>query len=470
MAEPSMGALPDVDLDALRLIVGAEGLRAGHEIQGLDPGWAPENLGAGVILAPASTQDVARVVAHCATRGIGIVPHGGKTGLVGGGISHAGEIVLSLARMTSIEPIDHRERVAVVGAGVVLEALQRAAAAHDLEPGIDLAARGSATIGGMVSTNAGGVMAFRNGVMRHRVLGLEAVLPDGTVLDDLTRVVKTTAGYDVKHLFIGAEGTLGIVTRVAVKLDASPKATATAMLALPSVTAALDIVDRAMRMGRGHLRAAEVVWRRYFQLTAGASGWSDPALDTSQPLYLLLGVGGESHDEVREDLLQVLEAASQANPDVTAIIATSAKQERELWFLREATEEIYKAHGLAPSFDVSVPLNQIEPYLARVRSGLAKLDAKLDPYVFGHLADGNLHIVLDCPGPLPPARQRAIEDVLYTGLHALGGSFAAEHGVGSKRIGALQATASTAKLRLMRNLKAAIDPMGLMNPGKVFPR
>lgn len=441
----------------------------GRDIEGLDPGWAPDNLGAGIIVAPASTDDVARVVTHCAARGIGIVAHGGKTGLVGGGISHPGEIVLSLARLNAIEAIDSRERVAVVGAGVVLEALQRAAAEHGLEPGIDLAARGSATIGGMVSTNAGGVMAFRNGVMRHRVLGLEAVLPDGTVLNDLTRVVKTTAGYDLKHLFIGAEGTLGIVTRVAIKLDPRPAATATAMLALPSVAVALDVVNRAMRLEHGHLRAAEVLWRRYLDLTAGASGWKDPALDLSQPLFLLLGVGGERQDALHEALLDVLTAASKDSPAVTAIIAASVKQERDLWYLREATEEIYKAHGLAPSFDVSVPLNEIESYLARVRAGLSKLDATLDPYVFGHLADGNLHIVLDCAGPLPAARHKAVEDVLYTGLHAMGGSFAAEHGVGSKRIGALQATAGAEKLDLMRTLKAAIDPKGLMNPGKVLP-
>jgi FAD/FMN-containing dehydrogenase len=321
----------------------------------------------------------------------------------------------------------------------------------------------------MVSTNAGGVMAFRNGVMRHRVLGLEAVLPDGTVLNDLTRVVKTTAGYDVKHLFIGAEGTLGIITRVAIKLDPTPKATATAMLALPSVSVALDVVNRAMRLGRGQLRAAEVLWRRYLELTAGASGWKDPALDTSQPVYLLLGVGGERHDEVQEELLEVLAAVSRSIPGVSAILASSAKQERELWHLREATEEIYKAHGAAPSFDVSVPLTEVESYIARVRARFGLLDAKLDPYIFGHLADGNMHIVLDCGGPLPPERQQAVEDILYTGLHALGGSFAAEHGVGSKRIGALQATAGAPKLDLMRAMKASIDPKGIMNPGKVLP-
>ncbi len=469
MIEPIAPPLAQRDIDALRAIVGASGLLRGSDLVGLDPGWAPDNFGAGIIVSPASTEEVARVVQHCAARRIGIVPHGGKTGLVGGGISHPGEIVISLARLTTIDAIDGRERVAIVGAGVVLEALQRAAAEHGLEPGIDLAARGSATVGGMVSTNAGGVMAFRNGVMRHRVLGLEVVLPDGTVLADLTRVVKTTAGYDLKHLFIGAEGTLGIVTRVAIKLDPMPKVTATVMLALPSVTVALDIIDRALRMGAGQLRAAEVLWQRYLELTSAASGWKDAAIDRSQPLFLLLGVGGERQDALQEELLRVLTTASQDIPGVTGILAASVKQERDLWFLREATEEIYKAHGPAPSFDVSVPPNRIEDYLLGVRAGLAKLDANLDPYVFGHLADGNLHIVLDCSGPLPPEKQKFVEGVLYTGLHAMGGSFAAEHGVGSKRIGALLSTVGSAKLDLMRTVKAALDPNGLMNPGKVLP-
>ena len=469
MIEPIAPPLAQRDIDALRAIVGASGLLRGSDLVGLDPGWAPDNFGAGIIVSPASTEEVARVVQHCAARRIGIVPHGGKTGLVGGGISHPGEIVISLARLTTIDAIDGRERVAIVGAGVVLEALQRAAAEHGLEPGIDLAARGSATVGGMVSTNAGGVMAFRNGVMRHRVLGLEVVLPDGTVLADLTRVVKTTAGYDLKHLFIGAEGTLGIVTRVAIKLDPMPKVTATVMLALPSVTVALDIIDRALRMGAGQLRAAEVLWQRYLELTSAASGWKDAAIDRSQPLFLLLGVGGERQDALQEELLRVLTTASQDIPGVTGILAASVKQERDLWFLREATEEIYKAHGPAPSFDVSVPPNRIEDYLLGVRAGLAKLDANLDPYVFGHLADGNLHIVLDGSGPLPPEKQKFVEGVLYTGLHAMGGSFAAEHGVGSKRIGALLSTVGSAKLDLMRTVKAALDPNGLMNPGKVLP-
>jgi len=227
-------AVPAPLLDALRAAIGAAHVATGDAVKLLDVGWNPHNLDAGVVVSPASTQEVAAVLRLCAQHGVSLVPQAGRTGLVGGSMSQAGQIVLSLLRMDQIEPIDPAERVALVGAGCTLQALQEAAAVHHLEPGIDLAARGSATLGGMVSTNAGGVMAFRNGVMRHRVLGLEAVLPDGTVFQDLTRVVKNSAGYDLKHLFIGAEGTLGVVTRLVIQLDPLPPASATALFGLPS--------------------------------------------------------------------------------------------------------------------------------------------------------------------------------------------------------------------------------------------
>lgn len=471
MAEPNRTASPPLaaaDVDALRTIVGAGGVRTGEAVSALDPGWHADNLKAGVVVFPASAGEVAGVVKHCAARRIAIVPQGGRTGLVGGGVSYQGEIVLSLSRMNRIERLDPSERVAVVEAGVPLEILQTEAAKHGLEPGIDLAARGSATIGGMISTNAGGVMAFRNGVMRHRVFGLEAVLPDGNIYDDLTRVVKNTAGYDLKHLLIGGEGTLGVVTRAAIKLDTLPKATATAMLSLPSVALALNVVNRAMASGAGQLRAAEVLWRSYLELTAEASGWKDAALDTTQPLFLLLVLGGDHEDTLQAELQAIFEMAHDQDDSVTGIIASSRRQERELMHLREFTEAIYRLHGPAPSFDVSVPLTTIDSYLARVLPALKALDRAYEPYCFGHLADGNLHIVLNCP-PLPDDRMRAVEAVLYAGIRTLGGSFSAEHGVGSKRREALAATVSPAKLALMRAIKAAIDPHGIMNPGKVLP-
>lgn len=418
---------------------------------------------------PASTAEVAAVVAICHRLGFSIVPEGGRTGLVGGTCATPADIVLSLSRMSRIESIYPAERAAVVEAGVPLEALQTAALVHRLEPGIDLAARGSATIGGMISTNAGGIMAFRYGVMRHRILGLEAVLPDGSIYSDLTRVVKNTAGYDLKQLFIGAEGTLGIVTRAVVKLEPVPDATATILLGLPSVAAALDAISLALKAEAGHLRAAEGMWQRYIRLTAGAQGWSEPSVPLDAPVYLLLTLGGARDDLLAEDVENLFARVLERHASATGIAASSSQQEAVLWRLREDTDQLYRAHSLAPSYDISVPLSEMEAYVARIMEGLAGIDHGISPYVFGHLADGNLHIVLDRVGPLPDVVAAQVEAVLYESLRSLGGSFSAEHGIGSKRVNALMTSIDSGKLAMMKQVKGALDSQRLMNPGKVLP-
>ena len=456
-------------LDDIRALVGDAQLRCGKAVAALDPGWDHNNLGAGILVTPGSASEVAAVMRLCHRHGVPVVPQGGRTGLVGGGISQPGEIILGLGRLNRIERLDPVERVAVVEAGVTLQALQEAAAAHGLEPGIDLAARGSATIGGMVSTNAGGVMAFRNGVMRHRVLGLEAVLADGSVYCDLTRVVKNTAGYDLKHLFIGAEGTLGIVTRIVVKLDVAPRATATALFGFASVAAALATIRRALDAEAGYLRAAEGLWRSYLQLTAHAHGWSVPAFDMGLPVYLLLSLGGAEPERLHSSFERLFEVALEGDPKTSGIIASSVRQESELWRLREDTDSLYRRHPRAPSYDVSVPPSELESYVGRILEGLGAVEPDLAPYLFGHLADGNLHIVLNRAGPLAPHTAAAVEAVLYGDLASLGGSFSAEHGVGSKRIHSLFATTAATKLAAMARIKDALDPGHLLNPGKVLP-
>ncbi|WP_415184730.1 FAD-binding oxidoreductase [Phaeovulum sp.] len=425
--------------------------------------------GASLIAFPASTEEVAAVIRICRQFGLSVVTEGGRTGLVGGSQSEPGQIGLSLTRMARIGAIYPEERVAVVEAGVTLHALQTAALTHGLEPGIDLAARGTATIGGMVSTNAGGIMAFRYGVMRHRVLGLEAVLPDGQIYSDMTRVVKNAAGYDLKHLLIGAEGTLGVVTRVVIKLEPVPRATATLLLGLPDVGAALAAIGQAISSDVGHLRAAEALWQSYIQLTASAQGWSEPSFPLDQPVNLLLMLGGAQEADLQAEALRLFGMMAEAYPTTTGIIAASGRQEADLWQLREDTFQLYRKHAAAPSYDVSVPQSEIAGYLERVQEGLAGLDGGISPYVFGHLADGNLHIVLNRAGPLAPDLLAAVEEVLYAPLSALGGSFSAEHGVGAKRVHSLMATVNRVKLHAMISVKQTFDPDKMMNPGKVLP-
>ncbi|MBS0564726.1 MAG: FAD-binding oxidoreductase [Proteobacteria bacterium] len=447
-------ALPEAFLRALERAVGAGHVGA---------------AGGAVRVAPGSADEVAAVVRLCAGARIAMVPEGGQTGLVGGTEAGPGQVLLSLARLNHLLRLDADERVAVAEAGLPLQLLQEAAAAQGLDPGIDLAARGTATVGGMVSTNAGGVMAFRNGVMRHRVLGIEAVLPDGSVYSDLTRVVKNAAGYDLKHLFIGAEGTLGVVTKVAVRLDPLPRATASALFGLPSVAQALRLVDAALREPGVELRAAEALWPDYIRLTAGAQGWADASLPLDQPIYLALMLGGGDAADLTAAFERLFARLLAAAPEATGIIAASEAQARALWRLREDTGAIYRAFPGAPSYDISVPLSALPDHVGRMLGELAAIDPGLRPFVFGHLADGNLHVVLNRPGPLPDALAARVEAAIYRDLRGLGGSFSAEHGVGAKRVHSLMATTDPVKLRTMRLVKSALDPLGLMNPGKVLP-
>lgn len=456
-------------IDQLRTIVGTHHVRAGADFDGIDPGWNPHNFDARIMVSPASTDEVAAILKLCRSHKIPVVTQGGRTGLVGGSISQPGEVILSLARMTRIVRLDATERVAVVEAGVTLEALQKAAAELGLEPGIDLAARGSATLGGMASTNAGGVMAFRNGVMRHRILGIEAVMPDGSVMTDLTRIVKNAAGYDLKHLLIGAEGTLGIITKLAIKLDPLPQATATAIFGCSSVAAALKLVQFALRVETGHLRAAEALWQSFIHLTARANQWSDPSFELSKPIYLLVLLGGAERNGLTAELEKLFEQLITIDPDATGMIAQSMKQEQALWRLREDTDAVYRAHAFAPSYDISIPLSEVDAYVTRIRDALQNSTPSFSPYIFGHIADGNLHIILNCAGPLPADQSIMVEKILYRDLGALGGSFSAEHGVGSKRIHALLNSVDPTKIHFMKAIKATLDPERLLNPGKVLP-
>jgi FAD/FMN-containing dehydrogenase len=437
------------------------------ELAARDPGFDARNFSAAALVRPSDTAGVAALVRFCAERGIGLVAQGGRTGLAGGAATVARQIICDLGGLAQIEEIDPVARVAIVQAGVTLGALQEACALHGLDPGIDLAARGSATIGGMVSTNAGGIMAFRNGTMRHRVLGLEAVLPDGRLFCDLTRVLKTSAGYDLKHLFIGAEGTLGIVTRVAVRLDPVAGASATALVGLPDAASAQRIVRHFLGSTSARLTAAEILWRNFAQLMQRGLGYASGQLPLDAPCLLVLGLGADSIEAAKAVLEDGLAAIWEEAGVIDGLVASSEAQAAQMWRLREETVEIERAHHLPPSFDVSVPGGALDAYVARIEAGLKALDRSYAPYVYGHLADGNLHISVNCDGPVAHERHEAIEDVLYEGLTQAGGSFSAEHGVGLDKREAYERHADPVKRDLARMIKRMIDPGDVMNPGKV---
>ena len=255
-----------------------------------------------------------------------------------------------------------------------------------------------------------------------------------------------------------------MITALAVKLEPRPAASAVALFSLPSFTAALDASDLGLRTGV--LRAAEVMSRRFLALNAEAQGFGDAAVDPTQPLLLLLALGGTEAAPLRDALETIYVTLAERYPEAGGVIAESERQARDLWRLREDTHTVYRAYPAAPSYDVSVPISELEAYVSTVESDAAALG--FAPLLFGHLADGNLHIIFNHSGPFEAGVAAKVEDVLYRDLRALGGSFSAEHGVGSKRIGSLEATADPGKLALMATVKRALDPKGLMNPGKLF--
>jgi FAD/FMN-containing dehydrogenase len=442
-------------------LVGSEQLANRH------PGEHRDNFGAGVLAEPATPEAAAAVVRWCLENDVPIVPQGGRTGLVGGGISRPGELILSTARLNRIEAIDPLARTVTVGAGVTLQALQEATAEVGLIPGIDLAARGSATIGGMIATNAGGILAFRNGVMRHQVLGIEAVMPDGTLFSDLTRVLKVSAGPDIKQLLIGSEGAYGVVTRAVLKLESFNPMRATALVGLRDANSALALIAHFRAQPALQLDGAELMWQRYLRDSAGDKGFDLGWLEHDTPAILLMEVSAESEEQAREALEEGLAGLWEEHGLTSGIVAASLDQARRFWALREDGDFMYRHFPAAPSYDVSVPPGSLDDYVAGLRARLKAIDPGFDAYVYGHIADGNLHLSVIGEGVTASALKAPIEDAVYTGVAEFGGSFSAEHGVGTEKRRAYLTYGNPARRAVAQAIKAALDPKNLFNPGKV---
>ncbi|WLR93693.1 FAD-binding oxidoreductase [Shinella zoogloeoides] len=442
-------------------LIGSEKLADRHA------GEHPGNFGAGAMAVPATPEAAAAVVRWCAANGVPVVPQGGRTGLVGGGISRPGELILSTARLDRIEAIDPLARTVTLGAGVTLQALQEAAAGFGLTPGIDLAARGSATIGGMIATNAGGILAFRNGVMRHQVLGIEAVMPDGSLFSDLTRVLKVSAGPDIKQLLIGSEGAYGFVTRAVLKLDSFNPMRATALVGVRDAASALALIAHFRALPALQLEGAELMWARYFRDSAGERRFDLDWLEDETAAVLLMEVSAASEAEARDALEAGLADLWERHGLTSGIVAASLDQARRFWALREESDFIYRLHPAAPSYDVSLPPGALDDYAAGLTARLKTVDPGFDAYVYGHVADGNLHISVIGKSANAAALKEPIEDAVYTGIAESGGSFSAEHGVGTEKRRAYLTYGNPARRAVAQAIKAAFDPENLFNPGKV---
>jgi FAD/FMN-containing dehydrogenase len=428
---------------------------------------------AALVLRPGSTDEVARIVQCCAVSGIAIHPIGGRTGMVGGGVPDADgrSIVLSLARLAAVRDVDATNYTLTAEAGCILANAQAAAAAADRLLPLSLNAEGSCTIGGNISTNAGGIGVLRYGNMRDLVLGLEVVMPDGEIWNGLRGLRKDNTGYDLKQLFVGAEGTLGIITAAVIQLFPRPRERQTAFVALESVHAAVDLLARLRDVLSERLSAFELMSRFAVECGVRHAGAVDP-LAEPHPWYVLVEVSGGEMQGLRAALLSALEQGMENGQILDAVVAESLSQSAALWRLRESTWEGQLREGFTIKHDVSVPISAIPAFLARGSEACAKVVAGSRVFAFGHIGDGNIHFnVMSAAGADQgafKARAPEVNHAVHDIVAELKGSVSAEHGIGRLKREALARYKSPIELRLMRSVKAALDPDGIMNPGHIF--
>lgn len=454
-------------LGALEQIAGAHALKCGNLAARYDPGIDASNLGADVLVRPDSTGQVSAIAALCSKAGIALVPHGGRTGLSGGATSRSGQLVVDMTAMNRIVAIDPVGQIATVEAGVRLQVLQVQCAEHQLSPGIDLGARGSATIGGMISTNAGGIEAFRNGTMAHRLLGIEAVLASGAIIDELKLVPKANEGYRMSQLFAGAEGTLGIVTQSVLRLEPARTSRTTALVAAHSA-AGLHALFRSLARDTGiHLLAAEIMWPDYAR-TSAKDLQLERILAFAPRDGTLFAIFEIADDNASGDVFQsILGEAVEAGEITDAIIAKSEAERQDIWRIREDSWSIERQlpHGFW--FDVSVPQSELDRYVANLTGRIQAVAPQYRVFAMGHLGDGNLHLTI-ASGTHRPELKAPVSDAVYSGLAAMGGSFSAEHGIGTEKRETLARYTPAARLEAMQVIKTAFDPDNLMNPRKVL--
>ncbi|APW42092.1 FAD-binding oxidoreductase [Rhodoferax saidenbachensis] len=459
-------------IEELVAALGADAVRSGDAIdaryQADWSGTAPVLPLA--LLRPASTEQVAAALRICHTHRVPVVPQGGMTGLAGGAVPQLDGVALSLERMNAIERVDAAAATITVQAGATLQAVQEAALAQGLLFGVDLGARGTCQIGGNLATNAGGNGVVQYGMAREQVLGLEVVLADGTVLPMLRPMLKNNTGYDLKHWFIGSEGTLGIITRAVLVLRPAPRARVSTLVALPDYASAIRLLRRLQARFPGALAAFELMWDDFFSTSLRWSQMASP-LSQAYPFQVLAEVTGHVEADLAEALQNTLGEAMEDGSVLDAVVAQSQAQARALWRIREATAE-FPTHLAPINFDISLPLDQIDAFAEECVQALTARWPTQRSFRFGHLGDGNLHLTTDArslAGGISLAEaEHAVEEIVYGLLAQRGGSVSAEHGIGLHKKPYLHVSRTPAELAAMRAIKQALDPLNLLNPGKVF--
>jgi FAD/FMN-containing dehydrogenase len=466
-------------IDSLRQICGEAHVLSGGGLTAYERDWRGREHGKALcVVRPAHTKEVSAVVKACAAVGVAMVPQGGNTGLVMGSTPDTSgqEVVISLQRMNKVRHIDIANATLTAEAGCILQHLQQTADQSGFLLALSLASEGSCTLGGNLASNAGGTQVLRYGNTRDLCLGLEVVTAQGDVWSGLSGLRKDNTGYDLRHLFIGSEGTLGIITAATMKLFPKPAAQRTAWAAVPSVQAALDLLGLAQQ----HLGAGLTGFEMMSQAALGLVARHFPALKVpfwqEAPYCVLLELSdteSESHAEQR--LEQVLGIALDKNVASEVVIAQSLSQSRELWQVRESISSAQAAEGLNIKHDISLPVSAIPAFVKQTDTALANALPGLRIVNFGHLGDGNLHYNIQCPEGADAAHflktnEPQVNDMVYDAVMSFGGSVSAEHGIGRLKVESLPHYKDPVALQLMRNIKQALDPQKLMNPGRLLMR
>ncbi len=446
---------PDADLLLrLRELLGDRGVRE-----------EPHDLWPDIVLKPESTEHVSRLLQLCNAAGQALVPLGGKTSLAEGINQTCGELGLSLERMNAIEEIDELNRTMTVQAGCILQLAAEAAEEKGLLLPLDLGARGSATIGGNVATNAGGTRVIRYGMMREMVLGLEVVLADGTVISTLNKLLKNNTGYDLKQWFIGAEGTLGVITRVVIRLRPLPRSQCTALVAAPDFDSVSRLLNWLDASTAGTLSSFECMWPSFYDRITREETTHTPPLPHGYPFYVLVETLGSDPEKDQELFEQVLGEALERELIVDAVIAKSESERRAIWEIRDDVFELFTM-GPIVGFDVSVTVGQMPAFTAEVEDFMGRFAQPIH-VTFGHVGDCNLHLVL---GSRDAAEfdKHLIEESIYGIIEKYRGSVSAEHGIGLMKREHLHCSRSAEELQLMYGIKKMLDPGNILNPNKIF--
>lgn len=457
-------------LETLHGILGGKGVLTGADVHS---GYHTDPRGTGdvrpeVVLRPASTEQISQIMAVCHAASQPVVVQGGLTGLVVGARPQQGEFVISLERMNRIEVIDPKAGTITVQAGTPLQVVQEAADAADMVYPLDLGARGSCTIGGNLSTNAGGNRVIRYGMTRDLTLGVEAVLADGTIINSLNGYIKNNTGYDLKQMFIGSEGTLGLITRATLRLYPKPKTQVVAFCAADNFDAVSNLMTH-MQSGLGaDLSAFEVIWSKTYEAVLSDVDGVTAPVPAGHAFYILIEMMGFDLARDTEKFEICLNQALEQGMIVDAVLSRSGAEINAFWDVRDGMALAMGKQQPAVGFDISLSIADMktieEELLSRLKSALG--DVRL--FIGGHLADGNLHLVVKTAADKPQSRDR-IQEIVYGFVGEVGGSISAEHGIGTLKQAYLGQSRSAAELALMRTLKQAMDPKNLLNPGRVFP-